>query len=111
MARRRKEHLTDKAVTAVLEGLTCDGSGLYLRVTRGADGSLNRSWLYRFAAGGRERWMGLGAYPDVSLRTMANDGKLQSGRILTESGALANDREGKRSGRWRSEMDSNQRYL
>ncbi len=68
MARRRKEHLTDKAVTATLEGLTCDGGGLYLRVTRGADGSLNRSWLYRFAAGGRERWMGLGAYPEVSLR-------------------------------------------
>jgi integrase len=68
MARRRKEHLTDRAVTAAPEGLICDGGGLYLRVTKGADGSLNRSWLYRFAAGRRERWMGLGAYPEVSLR-------------------------------------------
>jgi integrase len=72
MARKRKEHLTDKAVTAAAEGLVCDGGGLYLRVTKGADGSLNRSWLYRFASGARERWMGLGAYPDVSLKEARN---------------------------------------
>jgi integrase len=68
MARRRKETFTDKGVLAAPEGLHCDGGGLYLRVTRGADGSLNRAWLYRFASTGRERWMGLGAYPDVTLK-------------------------------------------
>ena len=68
MARRRKETFTDKGVLAAPEGLHCDGGGLYLRVTRGADGSLNRAWLYRFASNGRERWMGLGAYPDVTLK-------------------------------------------
>ena len=68
MARRRRETLTDKGVLAEPEGLRCDGGGLYLRTTMGADGSLNRAWLYRFAGQGRERWMGLGAYPDVSLK-------------------------------------------
>jgi integrase len=78
MARRRKETLTDNGVRAEPEGLRCDGGGLYLRVTRGADGSLNRAWLYRFASTGRERWMGLGAYPDVSLkeaRELADEGR------------------------------------
>jgi integrase len=68
MARRRKETFTDKGVLAAPEGLHCDGGGLYLRVTRGADSSLNRAWLYRFASNGRERWMGLGAYSDVTLK-------------------------------------------
>ena len=68
MARRRKETFTDKGVLAAPEGLHCDGGGLYLRVTTGGDGSLNRAWLYRFASTGRERWMGLGAYPDVTLK-------------------------------------------
>jgi hypothetical protein len=68
MARRRKETFTEKGILAAPEGLRCDGGGLYLRVTKGADGSLNRAWLYRFASSGRERWMGLGAYPDVRLK-------------------------------------------
>jgi len=68
MARRRRETFTDRGVLTAPEGLHCDGGGLYLRVTMGADGSLNRAWLYRFATGGRERWMGLGAYPDVTLK-------------------------------------------
>jgi integrase len=78
MARRRKETFTDKGVLAAPEGLQCDGGGLYLRVAEGADGSLNRAWLYRFASTGRERWMGFGAYPDVSLkeaRELADDAR------------------------------------
>ncbi len=78
MARRRKETFTDKGVLAAPEGLHCDGGGLYLRVTAGVDASLNRAWLYRFASTGRERWMGLGAYPDVTLkeaRELADDAR------------------------------------
>lgn len=44
-----------------------DGGGLYLQCTKGADGGIRRSWLYRFAAKGRERQMGLGSAETVSL--------------------------------------------
>ncbi len=55
-----------------------DGGGLYLEVTAGADGTIRRSWLFRFAiptkiiskAGNErqvERWMGLGPASDLSL--------------------------------------------
>lgn len=40
-----------------------DGGGLYLLV--GPSGS--KSWIFRFKAGGRERAMGLGPFPDVTL--------------------------------------------
>lgn len=47
--------------------LHADGGGLYLQVTAAKDGSANRSWLFRFALNGRERWMGLGSLHTVSL--------------------------------------------
>jgi integrase len=63
----------------------CDGGGLYLQVTKGTDGALHRSWLYRFAIAGRERQMGLGSFPTVGLaeaRAKATDArKLVAERI------------------------------
>ena len=44
-----------------------DGGGLYLQVTKGADGTPRKSWLFRYAVGGRERQMGLGPLSDVPL--------------------------------------------
>jgi integrase len=50
-------------------GLYPDGDGLYLQVTTGADDAPRKSWLFRFRLHGRrERRMGLGAYPGVSLQ-------------------------------------------
>ena len=50
-------------------GLYPDGNEVYLQVTLGADGSPRRSWLFRFRMQGRrERKMGLGAFPAVSLQ-------------------------------------------
>jgi len=40
-----------------------DGGGLYLQVAPGDA----KSWLFRFARGGRERWMGLGSAELVTL--------------------------------------------
>jgi integrase len=56
--------LTAIAVKKASEkAMLSDGGGLYLQVT-----SLEtKSWIFRFALKGRERQMGLGAYPDVSL--------------------------------------------
>jgi integrase len=45
----------------------CDGGGLYLQVTQGADGAPCRSWLYRYVLYGRERQMGLGSLNDTTL--------------------------------------------
>lgn len=44
-------------------GLYGDGAGLWLKVTEAA----SKSWILRYTSAGRERWMGLGPYPDVSL--------------------------------------------
>ena len=40
-----------------------DGAGLWLKVTAGG----SKSWILRYTMAGRERWTGLGPYPDVSL--------------------------------------------
>lgn len=59
--------LTSKAVQKLAKeaqkGSTNDGQGLYLQITAG--GSV--SWIYRFKLNGKQRYMGLGAYPDVAL--------------------------------------------
>jgi integrase len=48
-------------------GMHCDGGGLYLQCTEAADRSIRRSWLFRYAANGRERLMGLGSLESVGL--------------------------------------------
>jgi integrase len=66
-------------------GLYPDGNGIYLQVTLGADGSSRKSWLFRFRMHGRrERKMGLGAFPAVSLQE-ARD-KASSARKLCNDG-------------------------
>jgi integrase len=59
--------LTTLQVTRAKSGMLADGDGLYLQVTTGNDGSINRSWLFRYTWASRERWMGLGSLKDVSL--------------------------------------------
>jgi integrase len=61
--------LTDAVIRKLNEpGYYPDGDGLFLQVTRSADGSPRRSWLCRYTAPeGRRREAGLGRYPDVSL--------------------------------------------
>jgi integrase len=48
-------------------GIHGDGGGLYLAVKKGG-ANLTRSWLFRYSIGGRNHWVGLGAYPDISLQ-------------------------------------------
>jgi len=56
----------------------CDGGGLWLNVSLGKDGQINRSWVFRYAAAGtkvsasgreyrRERQMGLGSLDTIGL--------------------------------------------
>jgi Arm DNA-binding domain len=70
--------------------LLCDGGGLWLQVSSGRDGQINKSWFFRYAAprprsAGRdantaaERQMGLGPLHTVALadaREMAREARL-----------------------------------
>ena len=47
--------------------LLADGGNLYLQCTLGADGSVRRSWLFRYERGGRRREMGLGPLHTIGL--------------------------------------------
>ncbi len=53
----------DKLIKEAIPGLTADGNGLYLRITKSA----SAGWIYRYKLDGRSRDMGLGTYPQVSL--------------------------------------------
>jgi integrase len=70
--------------------LLCDGGGLWLQVSAGKEGQVNKSWIFRFAAAEtkisrtgrpyrRERQMGLGPLHTVGLadaREMAREARL-----------------------------------
>jgi integrase len=65
---RTINRLSHRKVETLKEpGMHSDGGGLYLQVTQGSDGTPRKSWLFRYAVGGRERQMGLGPLGDVSL--------------------------------------------
>ena len=51
MAARLINRLSDRRVKTAPSGVHCDGGGLYLQATVGADGGVRRSWLFRFATG------------------------------------------------------------
>ena len=75
----RTGKLNDLAVRRAKLGLHGDGGNLWLQVTGDAKRPA-RSWLFRFGRNGRERYMGLGPYPDVGLqdaREKAQDARRQ----------------------------------
>jgi Arm DNA-binding domain len=49
------------------KGLHSDGGNLFLQVTLTPDKSKRQSWIFRYATGGKEHWLGLGSLVDVSL--------------------------------------------
>lgn len=78
---RQLNRLTAKAVQAAKTGKHADGGGLFLQVTKGGV----KSWVFRYARDGVERYMGLGPVHAVSLaqaRQKAQDAReqLASGR-------------------------------
>ncbi len=48
-------------------GMYADGGGLWLQITEGAGGEPSRSWIFRYAVAGRDRYMGLGSITIISL--------------------------------------------
>jgi len=55
-----------KVDTVKKPGLYADGGGLWLRVKEGSGGPA-KSWLFRYAVNGKDRWCGLGATHTVTL--------------------------------------------
>jgi integrase len=60
-----------------------DKGGLYLQVDKGKDG-VTTSWLYRYSIVGKNRQIGLGSYPKVSLADARNAAAVQ--RAIRASG-------------------------
>lgn len=83
---------TSKPRTDGKAALLCDGGGLWLQVTRGKAGQINRSWIFRYAADtkidktGRrgERQMGLGPLHTVGLADARE--KARQARLLVREG-------------------------
>ena len=69
MARGAIEKLTVGALRTKEAGLISDGGNLYLRTFKAKDGSLTRSWIFRFRLRGskRERDMGIGSLNSIGL--------------------------------------------
>jgi len=70
----------------------CDGGGLYLQVTT----STAKSWVFRFQLAGKERQMGLGPYPAVTLQ-MARERAADCRRLLLSGIDPIRQRDAKRT--------------
>jgi hypothetical protein len=80
---RRIERLSSAKVRHAKPGMHADGGGLYLQVTQSKDGKqLNKSWLFRFKRGGRERQMRLGSLQTVGLAEARQEGERQRKLLL-----------------------------
>ena len=59
--------LTDLRCRTAGSGTYSDGGGLLLRVRTNAAGVTTKAWTYRYTVDGKQTWLGVGAYPAVSL--------------------------------------------
>jgi integrase len=103
------ERLSDRLVRNAPLGMHPDGRGLYLQVresSRAGTSALTKSWIYRYTAPGtgRERYMGLGSYPDISL-TAARGRATEARRLRGEHVDPIDQREEQRSAKLRSEAE------
>jgi len=67
-------------------GKYADGGNLYLQVRKSSrkipTDDVTKSWLFRYSQFGRDTWMGLGPYPDVSLSEARNLATRERKKIL-----------------------------
>lgn len=87
MATKNNRKLTDLEVRRAAPGKHGDTEGLWLYVAKRQDGQLGRKWIYKFRSpvSGKDREMGLGTFPAVSLQD-ARDAR-DGARKLVRSGA------------------------
>ena len=80
---RTLHKLTDRSIKALTKpGRHSDGGGLYLEVR---PGSLTKSFIFLHKKDGRQRALGMGGYPTVSL-AMARERAAAARRLIAEGG-------------------------
>jgi len=93
MATRTQNRLSANLVKALAErGYYADGGGLYFRVSEFG----TRLWAFRYARAGRAREMGLGPYPEVTLKD-ARELALEARKLLRDDQDPIEKRQGRRS--------------
>lgn len=73
---------------AGVAGMTGDGRGLYLQISK--TGGV--SWIYRYKIDGKTRYMGLGAFPSVTI-AMAREAAEDARRVSSRGGDPLQERE------------------
>ena len=77
-------------------GKYADGGNLYLQVRKATRKSpsddVTKSWLFRYSRFGKDTWMGLGPYPDVSLSEARNLATRERKKILQGNDPLTDKR-------------------
>src|SRR5215471_15073225 len=82
MARGGMAKLKVNKLKSDTPGLLSDGGNLYLQITKGANGAIRRSWIFRFVMpGGRQRDLGLGGLETIGL-AQARDLAKQARELL-----------------------------
>ena len=73
-----------------------DGGNLYLQVRKSTrkipSDAVTKSWLFRYSRFGKEVWMGLGPYPDVSLAEARDLATQERKKILNDVDPLSDKR-------------------
>jgi integrase len=90
----KTNQLSDMKVRRAKLGMHGDGSNLWLQVTGDQDYPA-RSWIFRYTKNGQQKYMGLGAYPDVGLRE-AREKAAEARRLLREGKDPLKERQAQR---------------
>jgi integrase len=101
MPRILERALSPTFVKTAPPGMHCDGRGLYLQVTVGKNGKLNRSWIFRYRVSGRSRDMGLGPLATIGLSEAREKAKTRRQERLDKIDPL----EARKSARAAEEVD------
>lgn len=84
-------------------GRYSDGGNLYLQVRsrnrKGPKFAVTKSWIFRYVRQGRQTWMGLGPYPDVSLAEARELATIQRKKLLRGDDPLTEKRASRRAAR------------
>jgi hypothetical protein len=77
-------------------GKYADGGNLYLQVRKSTRkmpcGDVTKSWLFRYSRFGKDTWLGLGPYPDVSLSEARNLATRERKKIIQGIDPLSDKR-------------------
>ena len=77
--------------------LLADGGNLYLQCTRGKEGHIRRSWLFRYELDGRRREMGLGALHTVGLAEARERARALRQQLLDRTDPLDSRKQAERA--------------